>query len=489
MISADDLQIVRNFLQNSTGLLFSPAQLVTVRQAVERDFKHGEEFVVADYISYLETNSSALDDLVAAVTIGETYFLRDPAHFSLIEHDLLKKLAPTHVFRAWCAGCSSGEEPFSLAILLDKLGLIDRASIYATDISTAALAKAEQAQYGEWSFRGLSSGHYLRKYFQKVGARFVLDKKIKEKVTFAQLNLSSHDYPSVARGLWNLDLILCRNVLIYFDQKTIESTARGFYESLAEDGILITGPSDPPLHHYAPFQLVIDNQSSYYRKNNKNSRAPSREFVSSDLNPDTISQAISQVRPQVTRLVLPVKTSPKTKRSATSAAKMPVENEQAQKLLKAHQAFSSGKHAEVIALIGCMTEDLDATMLHCQSLASTSGSQEAIKLLESSLLRFPLSPALNYMLALLQIDAGNLDAAIGALRKTLYLDPSLAVVHFTYGVTLKRKGDIKGAIKSLRNVLDICANSDKTAILELSDGETVGRIFELAKRELKAMDV
>ncbi|HEX8823487.1 MAG TPA: CheR family methyltransferase, partial [Archangium sp.] len=110
------------------------------------------------YLARLAEDAAALDDLLVELTIGETYFFRNPEHFDFVRHEVLKDLArrrgPHHVVRMWSAGCASGEEPYTLAVLLMEEGYGHRMEVRGTDVSRAALARAHLASYGDWSLRG-----------------------------------------------------------------------------------------------------------------------------------------------------------------------------------------------------------------------------------------------------------------------------------------------------------------------------------------------
>ena len=159
---------------------------------------------------------------MAEITIGETYFFRDSAQFALLRDRVLPDLfSPARLrahdapIRIWSAGCASGEEPYSLAILLHQLGWSSRAQVFGTDVSRPLLRQARQAQYSRWSLRGVPE-EIVATYFKRSGDRFVLLPAIARAVEFRYLNLADAGYPSPQSGVWGMDLILCRNVLIYF---------------------------------------------------------------------------------------------------------------------------------------------------------------------------------------------------------------------------------------------------------------------------------
>src|SRR5690606_858986 len=135
-----------------------------------------------------------------------------------------------------------GEEAYSLAILLEQEGLLDRARIRASDLSRAALRDAAQACYSSWAFRG-TSVNLDRRYFRKDGAEFRLAPRIRDRVRFSPANLVDGPYAALAEAR-GFDLVFCRNVLIYFEPETIRRVARWLFEALHEGGWLVTAPAD-----------------------------------------------------------------------------------------------------------------------------------------------------------------------------------------------------------------------------------------------------
>src|SRR4051812_1125694 len=149
----------------------------------------------ADAVRYHEliaADPAALDDLIVELTVGETYFLREPGQFEFIRREVLpevrRRKGADAVIRAWSAGCASGEEAYSLAILFEQEGLASQTHILATDISRAALAKARQSVYSSWSLRG-EGARIAEGYLSPRGDRFVLDERIRRRVSFEYLNL------------------------------------------------------------------------------------------------------------------------------------------------------------------------------------------------------------------------------------------------------------------------------------------------------------
>ncbi|AKQ70696.1 Chemotaxis protein methyltransferase CheR [Myxococcus hansupus] len=227
---------------------------------------------VKDFDAYrlrLVDDPAALDDLLIELTVGETYFFRTPEHFEhlrgVVLPDLRERHGPGHTARLWSAACSSGEEPYSIAALLMTEGWEQHMAVYATDVSRGALARARKAQYGDWSLRG-GWADRMRIHLRAEGRRYLLSPEVQKQVRFSYLNLALDTWPSPESGIWKLDVIFCRNVLIYFNRPTIEAVARRLHDALDEGGYLFTGPSDPPLGGLAPLESVLTEWGVLYRR-------------------------------------------------------------------------------------------------------------------------------------------------------------------------------------------------------------------------------
>lgn len=192
-----------------------------------------------------------LDLLVAEVTVGETHFFRIGPQIAALQRtvlpDLIARRSAGHRLGIWSAGCSTGEEAFTLAILLHET-LPARedwdVTLLATDISRRALDTARQAIYGAWSFRETPQA-VRERYFAAIDKRWCLAEPVRRMVHFAQLNLAADAFPSPGPHGPDLDLILCRNVTIYFSTEAAQRLYRRFAAALAPGGWLVLGPSDP----------------------------------------------------------------------------------------------------------------------------------------------------------------------------------------------------------------------------------------------------
>ncbi len=207
---------------------------------------------------------------VAQRVSGETFFFRDHGQFDLLRLRLLPELiehrSGAKKLRLWSAGCASGEEAYSLAMLLDML-LPERNGwdihILGSDINQTALAKAQRGRYGRWSFR-MAPPMLQQRYFRRTGDEWMLNENILSMVTFSTVDLIRDPFPN--EELCNMDLILCRNVFIYFDADAIAAVAEKQAATLREGGYLLTGHTELIGHRIRNLQSKLFAEGVVYQR-------------------------------------------------------------------------------------------------------------------------------------------------------------------------------------------------------------------------------
>ncbi len=273
----DAVEPVAALVARRTGLFFPESRRQALAAAIANAIARTGARTAEDLVELLERVPAALDELVAEITIQESYFFRDPGQFEILRRDvlpeILRRCGPDHRLRLLSVGCAAGEEPYSLAILLDQEGLGGRSVVIGTDISRPSLARAAEASYGNWSLRG-SVEDFRSRYFQREGSRFRLVQRIRDRVELTYLNLAEDFHPSHATGIVAFDVIFCRNALIYFDAGSIAGAAARLFSALAEGGWLVTGASDPPLADHAPFETVMTPAGLFYRRPDERAARP-----------------------------------------------------------------------------------------------------------------------------------------------------------------------------------------------------------------------
>lgn len=264
----DDVTTLARYLEARTGLrLDGPRQTARLRAAVSRYGHAG----AAAYVALLQHDDNAYAQLVAEVTVTESYFFRESGHYEALRATILPGLlaqrAEGHVLRVWSAGCAGGEEPYSLAIVLDQAGLADRSRILATDLSRSALERARVAVYAEWSLRALDD-HQRRLWFRPVAGGHRLHERYARRVTFRCSGLLDGDPVDggVAPTPADFDVILCRNVLVHLTPGAARQAAARLAAALAPGGWLITGAGDPPLPPQPGVEAVSTPQGIVYRR-------------------------------------------------------------------------------------------------------------------------------------------------------------------------------------------------------------------------------
>ncbi|RMF93061.1 MAG: chemotaxis protein CheR [Candidatus Schekmanbacteria bacterium] len=199
-----------------------------------------------EYLNYYNNDKSGREiyEIIDLLTTNKTNFFREKHHFEFIKEVVIPEIKHRQYF-IWSAGCSSGEEPYSIAMLLHSIlpeSYLSNVKILATDISTRMIHKAQEGIYDKESIKELPE-YYLEQYFKPIkskhGTKYILKNIIKESVVFAKLNLMD---PWPMKGPF--DLILCRNVMIYFDKETRERLINRFLEMLKENGYLFVGHSE-----------------------------------------------------------------------------------------------------------------------------------------------------------------------------------------------------------------------------------------------------
>jgi chemotaxis protein methyltransferase CheR len=203
----------------------------------------------SDLFDILDTGDRIdwLEELVEHLTVGETYFLRDPAQIAALRRvilpEIIERRRADRRVRVWSAGCSTGEEPYTLAILLTEQTVLDgwEVLLVGTDVNRESLRLAREASYPAWSFRATTE-QFRQRYFVPVGNAWRLADPVRRMVRFAWTNLATDPLmpPSA-----DFDLIVCRNVTIYFDEAATQRLYRTLIGALAPGGWLMLGPSDP----------------------------------------------------------------------------------------------------------------------------------------------------------------------------------------------------------------------------------------------------
>jgi chemotaxis protein methyltransferase CheR len=265
-----DLKLLGDLIQERFGLTFDGVRqeiLASRLQPRMRELRLESPRAYYEYLRFHPQRDAELDRLPALVTNNETYFFRETRQFEvLVDHVLPQRRATTRgrLLRLLSAGCSSGEEPYSLAITLHNAGLAPGRSweIDACDLNPERIARAREAVYDETSLRACDA-EARRRYFTTEAGRFRLKERYRAGLRFFQSNLLAPGF-ALERGAY--DVILCRNLLIYFGDSAFESLIGLFARSLMPGGYLFLGHAESLFDRTTAFVPVIVGGSVVYRK-------------------------------------------------------------------------------------------------------------------------------------------------------------------------------------------------------------------------------
>ncbi len=273
-LDVDDFGRLTDLIYQRAGIRFEQKKIYFIAKRLQKRMLAIDIDTVANYVRHLKFSDRQgleMQELLNTLTINETYFFRDfPqllsfAEFSLEEVVERKRAARDFSLRIWSAGCSSGEEPYTLAIILrEMIEDFDRwqIEIVATDIDENILEKARLGLYMRRSIKDVPT-EYLERYFSQSSGFFRISNSVKDMVNFEYLNLSDRKALRRKRGY---DFIFCRNVLIYFDDESRKKVVDHYYVALEKGGYIFLGSAESPTRINPAFKVVKSGQHLVYCK-------------------------------------------------------------------------------------------------------------------------------------------------------------------------------------------------------------------------------
>ncbi len=270
-MSAVEFRLLRDLFYEHAGLCFRDELIYLLERRLGPRLKvHGlADF--AEYHRFLRYDPQRRAELETAIdllTTNETYFFREPQQLRAFAQEILPMLAAanreTRRLRIWSAGCSSGEEVYTVAILVKQSGLFEGwdVGIFGSDIARRVLQVARAGAYGTHAFRG-ADAEVMPRWFHPEGEKWVVNEDLRRLVSFGHLNLLD---PATMGLVGQVDAIFCRNVMIYFDVPARKRVCRSFHDKLAGGGFLLLGHSESLLNVTADFELVHLKADLVYRK-------------------------------------------------------------------------------------------------------------------------------------------------------------------------------------------------------------------------------
>jgi chemotaxis protein methyltransferase CheR len=244
-------------------------------------------------------------NLVLLLTNSESFFFRDKGHFQLLENyiipELIQRKQTDRTIRICSAGCSTGEEPYSLAILFKKLiPDLDQWNllILGLDVNPLSLEKAKAGIYQPWSFRNVAP-EIKEQYFKIINDKYHINSEIKQMLKFQTLNLVKDSYPNINSEMREMDLIICRNVFIYFEETAVSKVLEKFYHTLQSSGCLLTGHTELYAQNLSKFQSTLFPEGMIYQRLDSTSSIPSQSKDQVEISvSEDIDEKFEEVRDQ-----------------------------------------------------------------------------------------------------------------------------------------------------------------------------------------------
>lgn len=473
----DGHQAVRDLVAARTGVRIRDSDAERFCELVNAHMNNARAVDIDDYLHLLEreplSGSSLWDRLIVDITVGESYFFRDKGQFELLEYQILPELIERNKtrrqLRIWSAGCSTGEEPYSIAILLDRLlpshqhwDLV----ILGTDINHAALAQAKRGLFREWSFRGVDP-RVRNQYFSPQGRDWAVEAQIRAMVSFQRGNLVMDRYPNLASRLYEMDLVICRNVFIYFDGDTTAQVLGKLCATLKDGGYLMTAHNELSGRKLGALQARMYPESVVYQRVPAHGAcAPGR---AEEMTPSQRSRPPRSAMAQTGRRETPGPVG------ATTAGHQVAES-----------PSRTGDCAVAIELAGESVEEIenrDHSLLKlAQTCANLGQYDEAAEMAQAAIRADALDHRPYYLLAHVEELRSNDEAARDLFRKVIYLNPSFVPAYLDLAARQERDGIAAKARAMRKTALDLLQDMPPDAVIEPYEDMTADELIRYVAR-------
>ncbi len=447
----------------------------------------------------------------------ETYFFRDLPVWGILQNTILQPLIASREgtnqrLRLWSAACHTGEEAYSIAITLARAALPNRqdwkCSILATDMNPDALRCAQLGIYSPWSFRGTSPDIRARYFRPMTNGQFAIRPEIKQMVTFAQANLVSST-PIPNSGL--MDVIFCRNALLYFTPERVERVLKRFYDTLSDGGWLIVGPEESTYLTASPFVPVMKQGFTVYRKELRPYREsvvfPAAQTGTSSSTPRSLPPLVSPPpdphpglrlvpSPYVERPTTPesvpqlhsAATSPTASSPSSSPPEMPYE--------QAYALYEQGQYEQTVNLLlprcraggdphSPLSIGTQEFSLLTRAYVNQGHYNDAQHWCEQALRHDQSNPSLRYLLATIFLEQERIPDAVQAFHEAISTNPDFALAHFALGNVLQQQHRHDEARHHLANALAILHRTSPDEVMPETSGLTAGRLTKLVEVMLR----
>ncbi|MDR3337883.1 MAG: protein-glutamate O-methyltransferase CheR [Treponema sp.] len=261
-----DFEQYRKLIYNESGIHFTATNRSILESRLKERLRENGVATVGAYFATISKDKEELKNFLDSITTNLTRFFRNQAHFDALEHYVvpelmnIKKASGNTTIKIWSAGCSTGEEPYTIAMLMSEiLPPAWKYEIVASDISLKCLMMGKEGFYADSRITGVPD-NYIKKYFDKVEGGYKIHQDIMSRIRFDYHNLKNDS------GMRNLDLVFCRNVIIYFDEAAQNNVMNHFWDAMAAKSFLFIGHSESLFGMDTKFEFVKTQWATLYRK-------------------------------------------------------------------------------------------------------------------------------------------------------------------------------------------------------------------------------
>ena len=484
VVSPETCHELSAFVHKRFGMFFPPERHNDLLRAVSRacdesGFSDPQAYV--DWVLAAPHSDKELEPLVTSLTIGETYFFRDPGLFAALREVVvpqrIRQARETKTLRVWSAGCSTGEEPYSIAMLLDHYGLINSdwsVDLLATDVNVKSLRHARKGIYSRWSFRGLSAPMQQR-YFDAVDDHhWQLKESIRQRVDFSYLNLAAPPFRIGDNARCRCDIILCRNVLMYFSRELREQILAELSRMLDDGGWLVVSPSEAGL-------VAVDGLHSVHIKGMVLHRKGVGEVPQSVCPPVLLKRVVASKKTQMKASVPPAKdarAAVNVPRPAIPPEELPLTVDHCMELVE--QGGYTQAMAQLENLLSCCQSDrrelARVNLLLAKCHANVGHTDQAQENLEEALRLDQMNPAAHYLNGVIALEKQDVDRARQSFERALYLDEGYIMAQLSMGMLQGQSGDMTQKNKSFARIHVLLDRLAEDAVIPDSGGMTAAHL-------------
>ncbi|MBI4651394.1 hypothetical protein HY745_08955 [Candidatus Desantisbacteria bacterium] len=453
-LSLPQLKLFRDLIYEKSGIYlndnkFNPLSISLLARITQNKFNDYSEYY--NFIKYDPAGETEFKELLNLITINETCFFRNPAQFKALQDVVIpeilnKKKGANKKINIWAAGCSSGEEPYTIAMILIHTILDIRdwnIHILGTDVNPHVLELAQKGVYQKWSMR-LVNENYRISCFDRIDENnYAIKENIKKLVEYKYFNLIEIPYPLSEMKNW--DIIFCRNVTIYFKHESTERVIHNFYNSLLEGGYLFIGHSETLNQCKESFTLVEYKNAFFYRKG-----------IPDTLN-ITVKRNIAWEKDDDKSGLIQL---PERRKNVIEADVTKSKYSEDKRRNKEKEKIQSLEITSPSKLKHCIREESELLLKKAEEFLNNGKTDEALKLCLEAKEVDPLFYESYFFLGVIYKDNGNICESIIQFEKVIYINPCCFLAHFYLGDLYFQIDELEKSIISYNNAIKYSSTNE-----------------------------